>query len=602
MRPRNLFPGTNLTGNLSLNKLFALIALFLLPLVAAPLVAQQGYPNYPQPYGYGYGSQNQPPPPSGYAPPQYAQPQYPQPEYSQPSPAEPQYPQYAQPQYGSQYGAQPYAQPTQPYAAQPYGQPPAPDEAYAQPGQPYDYNTGPNAEPAPQQPPLSPDQLEQLLAPIALYPDNLLAQILTASTYPAQVAVADQWVHQMQSQGYGSPDQIAAGADSENWDPSVKALTAFPQVLDTLNQNLQWTTALGDAYYNQPQDVMQTVQVLRQRAEGAGNLQSTPQESVTQDQGALEIAPPNPQYIYVPVYDPWTVYGAPIAPYSGFSFAGALGDFFGASPIRYGLGFAMSAFLHTPYGWLGWGLDWLAHSVLFDHSAYFTHSTTVADWGFPHGGPRAFGGGWSRGGRWAGYGDNRPVGMPRPEMRAGQSWAGREPYAPRYGETARPGEYGRPNEYGRSGYPSRTYNYDRLPQQAYNRPAPEFPRPQSFAGGTYGRYGYGYGTRPAESYAARGRTYASPYGSYRAPQQTYQRSFAEPRGFDGFRSSSNGFGHGFGRGYDGYGGKAPKGFSGGHSFFGGGHSSGGFRAPRGGGHFGGGRHGGHSGGGHGHHR
>ncbi len=176
---------------------------------------------------------------------------------------------------------------------------------------------------------LSAQDLEQLLAPIALYPDSLLAQILAASTYPAQVAVADQWLQQMRAQGYSSPDQIAAGANAQtNWDPSIKALTAFPDVLDLMNHDLEWTTNLGNAYYNQPQDVMQTVQVLRDRAEQAGNLQSTPQEEVNDDQGYVELQPTNPEVVYVPTYDPWDVYGEPIAPYPGFSFFGGLGDFF----------------------------------------------------------------------------------------------------------------------------------------------------------------------------------------------------------------------------------------------------------------------------------
>ena len=114
----------------------------------------------------------------------------------------------------------------------------------------------------------------------------MLAQILAASTYPGQVAVADQWLQQMRAQGYGSPDQIAAGAQAHtDWDLSVKALTAFPDVLDMLDRNLEWATNLGNAYYNQPQDVMQTVQVLRQRAEEAGNLESTPQEDVNGQPG-----------------------------------------------------------------------------------------------------------------------------------------------------------------------------------------------------------------------------------------------------------------------------------------------------------------------------
>src|ERR1035438_9117967 len=110
--------------------------------------------------------------------------------------------------------------------------------------------------------PLNTQDLEQLVAPIALYPDTLVAQVLTASTYPQQVADADRW---RRAQGYASSEQIAAGANAQPWDPSVKALTAFPQVLAQMNYNLQWTTELGNAYYNQPQDVLDAVQVMRQR-------------------------------------------------------------------------------------------------------------------------------------------------------------------------------------------------------------------------------------------------------------------------------------------------------------------------------------------------
>ena len=127
-------------------------------------------------------------------------------------------------------------------------------------------------------------------------------------------------------QGGAPPEQIAAGANAQaSWDPSIKALTAFPQVLDQLAQNLQWTTDLGNAYYNQPQDVMQTIQVMRDRAQAAGNLQNTPQQEVIQDQGNIEIAPPTPQVVYVPQYNPWAVYGQPLAPYPGFNFFGAIG-------------------------------------------------------------------------------------------------------------------------------------------------------------------------------------------------------------------------------------------------------------------------------------
>ena len=124
----------------------------------------------------------------------------------------------------------------------------------------------------------------------------------------------------MKAQGYGSPDMVASGADAQSdWYLSLKALTAFPQVLDMMDHNLEWTTTLGNAFFNQPQDVMQTVQVLRERAAAAGTLESTPQESVSNDQGDIELAPTNPQEVSVPVYNPWDVYGQPVSPYLGFS-------------------------------------------------------------------------------------------------------------------------------------------------------------------------------------------------------------------------------------------------------------------------------------------
>ena len=307
---------------------------------------------------------------------QYPQAQYPQ--YGQPSP----YPQqYGPQQPGSQFGQQ--APLNQAPLNQSYDpNDPQPGYAPAQPGY------------APAQP-LAPEQLEQMVAPIALYPDALVAQVLAAATYPAQVVGADHW---LQAQGYASPDQIAYGADMQAWDPSVKALTAFPQVLAQMDHDLQWTTDLGNAYYNQPQDVLQTIQVLRQRAQAAGNLQTTPQEAVSYNQGYIQLAPVNPQVVYVPAYNPWDVYGQPIQPYSGFSLLGSLESMAGSSPVRFGLGIAMSAFSHTPFGWAGWALNWLTQAVLFHNSNYTSQSTTVAHWNnYPHGGlpshaPRGYGG------------------------------------------------------------------------------------------------------------------------------------------------------------------------------------------------------------------
>ena len=129
------------------------------------------------------------------------------------------------------------------------------------------------------------------MAPVALYPDSLVAQVLAASTYPTQVVEANRW---LKDQGNAPASEIAARVDGMQWDPSVKALTAFPSVLERMDRNLQWTTDLGNAYYNQPQDVMAAVQDMRHKAEQAGSLRSTPQQNVVDDDyGDVEIYPAN---------------------------------------------------------------------------------------------------------------------------------------------------------------------------------------------------------------------------------------------------------------------------------------------------------------------
>ncbi len=237
----------------------------------------------------------------------------------------------------------------------------------------------------PQVQPLAADQLDQLVAPIALYPDGLVAQVLAAATYPTQVVEADRW---LQTQGSASPAQIATGANSQNWDPSVKALTAFPTVLAQMDKNLPWTTDLGNAYYNQPQDVMDSVQAMRQKAQVAGTLRSTPQQTVTPDAGQIMIAPTTPAVVYVPAYNPWMVYGAPIAVFPGFYWAAPPGVFGGGLAIGFGVGVGVGAFANWGWGWGHWGMGWGSHAVLFDRGAYFTHSVTVTNRGFNRpGGP-----------------------------------------------------------------------------------------------------------------------------------------------------------------------------------------------------------------------
>ena len=144
-------------------------------------------------------------------------------------------------------------------------------------------------------------ELQQLVAPIALYPDPLVAQILAAATYPTEIVEASRW---LQRNSALEGEQLAGAVDPQPWDPSVKALTQFRWVLDNMNQNLAWTSALGDAYVNQPSDVLNAVQVLRQRAQAAGSLQSTDQQSVTTQDQSIVIEPVDPQVVYVPAYDP----------------------------------------------------------------------------------------------------------------------------------------------------------------------------------------------------------------------------------------------------------------------------------------------------------
>src|ERR1700688_2956589 len=161
----------------------------------------------------------------------------------------------------------------------------------------------------------SPEELQQLVAPIALYPDSLVAQILAAATFPEQVVEADRWV---QAHPDLKGDALGQAGEQQPWDPSVKALTGFPSVLGNMDKNLSWTSSLGDAYYNQQQDVTDAVQVMRQRAQQSGNLKSTPQQTVTTQGSTVVIQPADPQVVYVPAYNPWVVYGGPIGPWPGW--------------------------------------------------------------------------------------------------------------------------------------------------------------------------------------------------------------------------------------------------------------------------------------------
>jgi Protein of unknown function (DUF3300) len=277
---------------------------------------------------------------------------------------------------------------------------------------------------APQAPPhvqQTPDQLQQLVAPIALYPDSLVAQILAASTFPEQVVEADRW---LQAHPDVKGDALGQAIDPQPWDPSVKALAAFPSVLGNLDKNLAWTSTLGDAYYNQQQDVMNAVQVMRQRAQAAGNLQSTSQQTVDDQDSEITIQPADTEVVYVPAYDPWLVYGDPLVAWPGwYPYPGIWLD----SPyLAFGIGIDIGFVGAFGWGWGQWGFDWRNRYPIYNHDRYYSRSNTF----------------YNRDSYYRGGGER---GVAR-DVQRGVSTG-------RAGEAGRPGDDPRGSEAGR-GYPS----------------------------------------------------------------------------------------------------------------------------------------------------
>ena len=226
----------------------------------------------------------------------------------------------------------------------------------------------------------SPKELQQLVAPIALYPDALVAQILAAATYPTQIVEADRW---MQRHSHLKGEELAKEVDKQDWDPSVKALAQFPSVLENMDKNLSWSSSLGEAYVNDPQDVTDAVQVMRQEAQKAGHLSSTDQEKVTTQGQTIIIEPADPQVVYVPAYDPWLVYGGPIVAYPGWY--PEPGIFWGGVGLSFGVGFGIGYFGGFGWGWGHWGYDWHDRRAFFDHHAFESHSRDFGHNGFNHG-------------------------------------------------------------------------------------------------------------------------------------------------------------------------------------------------------------------------
>ena len=218
--------------------------------------------------------------------------------------------------------------------------------------------------------PLSANELQQLVAPIALYPDSLTAQILGGATFPDQVAQANQFLQDNPSL---TGQTLMYAVDAQSWDPSVKALTQFPSVLADMAKNLSWTSSLGEAYSTQPSDVMSAVQALRAKAYAAGNLKSGSQITVVQQSPqVIVIQPTNPQVVYVPAYNPAVVYGVPYTT-PGYSTAAVVAT----GMLAFGAGIAVGAAMSggcCGWGYSSWNCNWHGGAVVYGSSGYYGNS------------------------------------------------------------------------------------------------------------------------------------------------------------------------------------------------------------------------------------
>lgn len=254
---------------------------------------------------------------------------------------------------------------------------------------------------APAYTPLSADQLYQLVSPVALFPDKLLAQVLAGAGYPDQVSAADNWL--AQNRGL-QPAALANAAGAQPWDPSVRGLVQFPDVLDQMAKNIPWTTALGDAYLNDPSDVMNAIQVMRQRAAAKGTLKTSPQQRVIVTPATqyveqqpypqsvvvapaqtIVIEPSQPDVVYVPRYDPWVAYGEPVPAYPSYHYQSAhgysSGDMLATGVISFGVGIVVGALINQNHhdDWHSWDVHWnnRRQPVVYNNAPYISHSTTV---------------------------------------------------------------------------------------------------------------------------------------------------------------------------------------------------------------------------------
>ncbi|HEX3744343.1 MAG TPA: DUF3300 domain-containing protein [Bryobacteraceae bacterium] len=415
----------------------------------------------------------------------------------------------------------------------------------------------------------APQQLDDLVAPIALYPDPLLGQVLAASTYPVELVEAQQWE---QANGSLQGQQRVDAAKEQNWDASVQAMVAMPDVLAKLTQDVHWTTDLGNAFLAQPADVMAAVQRMRARAQANGKLQTNQQETVSTEsqdgQQAIQIQPADPQVVYVPYYDPAYVWGAPV-----------WGEYPPLAYPYYGLGWypGINIGLYFGGGWggwggWGWGPNWFGGG-LYMNVGFFNH------YGYRYGG--------IYGGRFGGGFRGNTAWMHDPSHRMGAGYSNARLNA-RYGaasqaarmESGRTGNY---HSFGSAGNSYRGSNYGSTAGRNYG----------STAGRSYGSTaGRSYGSTAGRSYGTQG---AGGYQHFQGGRQTYQAPAQRSYSNGGQRYSAPSAQHysapaqhysapaqhysapsgGGGRSYGGGGGARSYGGGGGHSSGGGGGHSGG---------------------------
>jgi len=264
------------------------------------------------------------------------------------------------------------------------------------------------------------DQLDSLIAPIALYPDPLLAQVLAASTYPLELIQLQQWL----TKNKGLKDQALVDAvQKQPWDASVQAMAAIPDVVKRLTDDIQWTTDLGNAFLAQQSDLMDAVQRMRKKAEEKGNLKSNEQQKVetkvVESKEVIVIEQSSPQVVYVPSYNPTVVYGPPPYPYPPVAYPPP-GYYAAGMAISFGIGVAMGAAWGGGWGWgCGWGGN---NNITINNNNNFNRNTNVS------GGNRTNVGSGNRGGN-SSWKHN-------PQHRGGTPYSNRST-ANKYGGTAR---------------------------------------------------------------------------------------------------------------------------------------------------------------------